>query len=144
MRNPNSRGLTEIEQEGLTPRATGYADPTSVVQLANRTLQGSRGGERATSRVDSEALGQMARGDSPVTGDALFLDPTLVRSNALADDGGDEDSEESPRHTAGASGGRPRTHARFFCHKDDTKTDHAGQCAGGVQVTHSQRGLLSL
>ena len=78
----NSRGLTKIEHEGLTRGATGEADPTSVVRIANRTLQGSRGGEKATSQVDSEALGQMARGVSPVTGDALSLDPTSIRPEA--------------------------------------------------------------
>ena len=39
-----------------------------------------------------------------------------------------EDSEELLKHTVGAFKERPRTHARFG-HKDDTKTDHAGQCA---------------
>jgi len=55
----DSRGLSKIEQEGSAPNAKRMK---GIVQLTNQALQGSGYGERATSQVYSEALGQMARG----------------------------------------------------------------------------------
>jgi len=93
-----SRGLTKIEQEGSVINARRMK---GIVQLPSQTLQGSGYGERATSQVYSEALGQMARGSLPVTGDDLLLGPTLFNTSVEAVYY-DEDLEESPRHTAGA------------------------------------------